>query len=61
MPYRIIVTDLMNKTATPTQPLCEPTPQKDDFINTGAGKAKVTEVRKGESMDDVDDVYAQVQ
>ena len=46
MPYRLIVTDLMNRTAKPTETLHGPTPRVGDFISTRAGKAKVTKVEE---------------
>jgi len=58
MPYRLIVTDLMNRTAKPTETLHEPTPRVNDYISTSLGRAKVTKV---EEHAPEEYVYAQVQ
>jgi hypothetical protein len=58
MPYRLIVTDLMNNTAKPTEPMYGPTPPVGAYLDTGSGRAKVTKV---DERDPADDVYAQVQ
>ncbi len=54
MPYRLIVTDLMNRTAPLTAPQYEPTPKEGQYL--AWAKATVTKVEKG---DPVNDVYAQ--
>jgi len=58
MPYRLIVTDLMKKTAKPTETVHGPTPRVNDYISTDLGKAKVTKVDEHAPEEFV---YAQVQ
>ena len=58
MPYRLIVTDLMNRTSRPTEAYYGPTPKVDDIVDSVLGRARVTKV---DARDPADDVHAQVQ